>query len=95
MSYAKDYFFQEAEADLPQGTSAIIPINDVDHVVIDPAHVLAIGFIGNAMDGGEDDEVGGEAVLELSFCMILFMQIGIVDIEIGNAGFEAFGEIAV
>ena len=87
MCYAEDYFFQEAEADLPQGTSAIVPINDVDHIG------LSIALY--AMDVGEDDEVGGEAVLESSFCMVLFMQVGIVDIEIGDAGFEAFGEIAV
>ena len=59
MCYAEDYFFQEAEADLSQGASAIIPINDVDHVG------LSIALY--AMDVGEDDEVGGEAVPELSF----------------------------
>ena len=95
MCYAKDYFFQEAEADLSQGASAVIPIDDVDHVVVDPAHILAIGFIGNAADVGEDDEVGGEAIFEPAFCMILFMQVGIVDIEVGDAGLYAFGEIAV
>lgn len=87
MCYAEDYFFQEAEADLSQGASAVIPIDDVDHV--------GLGIALYPMDVGEDDEVGGETVLKPTFCMILFMQVGIVDIEIGDAGLHAFGEIAV
>ena len=59
MCYAKDYFFQEAKADLSQGASPIIPIDDVDHV----GFALAL----YAMDIGEDDEMGGEAVLEPPF----------------------------
>ena len=39
--------------------------------------------------------MGRETVPEPSFVVVLFMQISIVDIEIGGAGFEAFGEVPV
>jgi len=48
MCYAEDYFFQEAEADLSQGASAVIPIDDVDHV--------GLGIALYPMDVGEDDD---------------------------------------
>src|ERR1051325_10290424 len=34
MRDAKDDLSQEAEADLPEGTAAIVPVDDVDHVII-------------------------------------------------------------
>ena len=78
---AKGDLFQKAEADLAKGTAAIVPIDDIDH----------IGFGRDLPDGVQDDEVGWEAAFE--FIMVLFMEIGIVDIEISEPGMEAIGKI--
>src|SRR5579872_5985673 len=70
MGDAEGDLFEEAKTDLAQGATAVIPIDDIDK----------IGFSGNAADIGEHDEMRGEAPFE--FVVVLFVQIGVVDVEI-------------
>jgi len=74
MGDTESYFFQEAEADLAEGAAAVIPINDVYHIRV------AV----DAVDVVEHDEMGGEAAFE--FIVVLFVQVGVVDIQEGRAG---------
>lgn len=95
MCYAEDYFFQEVEADLPQGAAAVIPVDDIDHVAVDLVDIFAVDLIGDAVDPCQDDEVSGKAISELSFVMIFFVQVGVVDIEIGDACLQTAGEVSI
>jgi hypothetical protein len=62
------------QADLAEGTAAVIPIDNVHHVRVAP----------DAMDVIEYDEMGGKAPFE--FVVVLFVQVGVVDIQEGRAG---------
>ena len=65
---AKGDLLEKAEADLAESAASIVPVDDVHF----------IGLVRDATDLVEDDEVGGKATFE--FVVVLFVQIGIVDI---------------
>lgn len=78
---AEDYFLQEASGYLPEGTAAIIPIHDI----------IQIFFTLFLPDLLQDDEVGGEAAP--IFIVVLFVQVGIIDIEVGDARLYLLREV--
>ena len=78
---AEGDLLKEAEADLAKGTAAIVPIYYNDF----------IGLVRDATDLVEDDKMGREAAPE--FVVTLFVQIGIVDIYVREAGLQALGEV--
>ena len=72
---------KEAEADLAEGTAAVIPVDDI----------YFVGLVGDLADLVEDDEMGREAAFE--FVVVFFVEIGIVDIEVSQAGLQALVQV--
>lgn len=83
MADAEENSFQEAETQLPQRPAAIIPIYDVDNVFL----------AWKSSQLFENDEMRGKATLE--FIVVLFVQVSIVDIEIGGTCVEACRQVVV
>src|SRR5882757_6116801 len=81
MGDAEDDLFQKAEADLPQDTAAVVPI----------ANVYAIFRARQPANLFQDDKMGRKAASEL--IVIFFVQVGIVDIEIGGSRLQALGQV--
>lgn len=83
MRDAEDYFFQEAEAYLPQGPSSIIPVDDIIETLVP---ILA-------PDIRQDDKMGREAAFEL--IVVLFMQVGIIEVKKSEACLYGCCEVVV
>src|ERR1700734_209043 len=72
---------KEAEADLPERAAAVIPVDDI----------YFVGLVGDLANLVEDDKMGREATFE--FDVVFFVEIGIVDIEVGQAGLPALVQV--
>jgi len=80
---AEGDLFQEAQGDLAEGATAVVPVDDIYHV----------GLVRDLVDSVEDDKVSREMPFE--FIMVFFMQVGIVHIKISETGVEALGKVVI
>ena len=87
---AEGDFFQEAKADLAKCSAAIIPVHDIDHIVLTRQ---AVNIGRQAVNIGQDDEMSRETAFEL--IVVFFMEIGVVDIEISEPCPDAIRQVAV
>src|ERR1700761_1482107 len=78
---AEGDLLQEAEVDLAKVAAAIVPVDDLDFVRL----------VRDAADLIEDDEMRREAAFE--FVMVLLVQIGVIDIQISEAGLHALFQV--
>ncbi len=78
---AEGDLFEKAKADLSKGTAAIVPVNNVHF----------FGLVRDSTDLVKDDKVGRKAAFE--FVMVFFVQISIVDVEIGKSGLHTLVEV--
>jgi len=83
MGDAENDLFQEAEAHLAKCPSTVVPINDIDHVIFGDMRADCRRRDVDAMDVVKDDEMGRE--IAFVSIMVLFVEIGIIDIEEGGA----------
>ena len=68
---------------MPERAAAVIPVDDI----------YFVGLVGDLANLVEDDKMGREATFE--FDVVFFVEIGIVDIEIGEPCPDAIRQIAV
>ena len=80
---AEGNFLKEFHADLTEGPAAIIPIDDIDHILL----------VRDFVDSVKDNKVRWKMAFE--FIMVLFMEVGIIHIKISETGVEALGKVVI
>ena len=80
---AEGDFLEKFHADLAEGPATVVPVDDVDGILL----------VRDFMDGVQDDKVRRKAAFE--FIMVLFMEVGIIYIEIGDTGANRMNEVVI